>query len=97
LTLRFYLRRSRADEGHQQFSLDVQRRGCLHLAQEMQIDSEPIEYVDDGRAGDDFAGRAGLGRLMKETQRGDVVVARDQSRIGRDALEVTYAIRTLTK
>ena len=33
-TVRVYLRRSKADDGHQQFSLDVQREGCRRFVVE---------------------------------------------------------------
>jgi site-specific DNA recombinase len=103
-TLRVYLRRSKADEGHQQFSLDVQREGCRRFA----VDDLPrrdltvswpnrVEYVDDDRAGDDFLGRTELRRLRNDVQPGDVVLCRDQSRLGRDAIEVTLAIRELVR
>lgn len=101
-TLRIYLRRSRADDGHQEFSIDVQRRGCQEFAatlgpREGCAFSSTAEYLDDGLAGDDFIGRAGLIQLLKDCQPGDVVLTRDQARLGRDALEVTLAIRQLTK
>jgi site-specific DNA recombinase len=96
VTVRIYLRRSKSDEGHQQFSLDVQRRSSLDFA--TQFPGAPSEeYVDDGLAGDDFVGRRELQRLLKDTQKGDIIIARDQHRLGRDALEVTLVIRTLTK
>ena len=102
--LRIYLRRSKADQGHQQFSLDVQREGCRRFAAEelprrgAVLDWDlRIEYVDDDRAGDDFIGRAGLQHLLADVQAGDVVLCRDQSRLGRDALEVTLAIRELVR
>src|SRR5262245_58026870 len=94
--LRIYLRRSKADDGHQQFSLDVQREGCERFATHDLRNrglalawSERVEYVDDDRAGDDFLGRPALRRLVDESRRDDVVLCRDQSRLGRDALEVT--------
>src|SRR5882724_6761773 len=69
-TVRVYLRRSKADEGHQQFSLDVQRDGCRRFVVEelarrdlMVSWDERVEYVDDDRAGDDFLGRTELRRL----------------------------------
>src|SRR4051812_27067639 len=102
--LRIYLRRSKADEGHQQFSLDVQRDGSRMFA----IDdlarlgvnvawSEREEYIDDDRAGDDFEGRPELRRLRNEIKPGDLVLCRDQSRLGRDALEVTLAVRDIVR
>lgn len=102
--LRLYLRRSKADEGYQQFSLDVQREGSrLFAAEELPrfgVDlawREREEYVDDDRAGDDFEGRTELRRLRREIRPGDIVLCRDQSRLGRDALEVTLAIRDMVQ
>src|SRR5690349_3692838 len=100
--IRLYLRRSKSDEGHQQFSLDVQREGCQRFAvlelprRGVQI-ARQVEYIDDDRAGDDFLGRAALAKLRKEARPGDVVLCRDQSRLGRDALEVTLVIRDLVR
>ncbi len=102
--LRIYLRRSKADEGHQQFSLDVQRDGSrLFTVDEMPrqgvnlVWSEREEYIDDDRAGDDFEGRPELRRLRADIKPGDVVLCRDQSRLGRDALEVTLAVRDIVR
>src|SRR5204863_9933762 len=44
-----------------------------------------------------FLGRTELRRMRNEVQPGDVVLCRDQSRLGRDALEVTLAIRELVR
>ncbi|MCG8417718.1 MAG: recombinase family protein [Proteobacteria bacterium] len=102
--VRIYLRRSKADKKHQEFSLEVQREGSqkfvvselpgkgIHAAWE-----EPVEYVDDDRAGDDFMGRPGLLKLRAEVRPGDIVVCRDQSRLGRDALETTLVVRELVR
>jgi len=95
-TIRVYLRRSKGD-AEQTHSLDVQRDGCERFADTLALDADRVEYLDDDRAGDDFAGRVGLQRLLKETRLGDVIVCRDQSRLGRDALEVTLAVRTLVR
>ena len=55
MTIRTYWRRSKNDEGKQQFSLDVQAKGCDELVARMALAEQPhIDYVDDGRAGDDF-------------------------------------------
>jgi site-specific DNA recombinase len=101
-TLRILLRRSK-DEG-QEFSLDVQRQGCWGFATKVLPSRQPPvvweghhEYIDDGIAGDDFLGRAALHRLVREVQRGDVIVCRDHSRLGRDALESLIAIRELVQ
>ena len=102
--LRIYLRRSKADEGHQQFSLDVQRDGSRLFALDELVRagvnipwSEREEYIDDDRAGDDFEGRPELRRLRAEIKQGDIVLCRDQSRLGRDALEVTLAVRDIVR
>src|SRR5277367_4591201 len=97
-TLRVYLRRSKADDGHQQFSLDVQREGSRMFVVDDLVRlgvvmswTDRVEYIDDDRAGDDFEGRAALARMRSESVAGDIVLCRDQSRLGRDALEVTLA------
>lgn len=103
-TLRIYLRRS-TDDGQQHFSLHVQREGCRRFVEgdlrsrwslDLEWDSR-IEYVDDGISGDDFAGRAALTRLLTDARRGDAIVARDLSRLGRDALETANVIRSLVR
>ena len=83
-TLRVYLRRSKADDGHQQFSLDVQREGCRRFVVEELVRRDlaiswdgRVEYVDDDRAGDDFLGRTELRRLRNDVQPTDVVLCRD--------------------
>lgn len=98
MIVRTYLRRSKNDEGKQQFSLDVQASGCRDfLAASPFAGAKVVEYVDDGKAGDDFHGRLGLRRLLDESRRGDVIVCRDQSRLGRDAIEVTLVVRDLVR
>src|SRR5690242_5772011 len=98
MTIRTYCRRSKNDEGKQQFSLDVQSAGCGELIARMGLGDEPHQtYVDDGRAGDDFLTRTGLRQLMADAKRGDVIVCRDQSRLGRDAIEVTLVVRDLVR
>src|SRR6516165_8835591 len=98
MTIRTYRRRSKNDEGKQQFSLDVQVRGCDEHIERMGLaDRQRVDYVDDGRAGDDFLGRIGLRQLLAEAKRGDVIICRDQSRLGRDAIEVTLVVRDLVR
>ena len=98
MTVRTYRRRSKNDEGKQQFSLDVQAKGCDEHIERMGLaDKARVDYVDDGRAGDDFLGRTGLRQLLAEAMRGDVIVCRDQSRLGRDAIEVTLVVRDLVR
>ncbi|MEP6864084.1 MAG: recombinase family protein [Deltaproteobacteria bacterium] len=98
MTIRTYCRRSKNDDGKQQFSLDVQSAGCTEMITRMGFAAEARrDYVDDGRAGDDFHTRAGLRQLLLDAQRGDLIVCRDQSRLGRDAIEVTLVVRDLVR
>jgi len=98
MTIRTYRRRSKNDEGKQQFSLDVQSKGCEeHIARMGLADEQRVDYVDDGRAGDDFLTRSGLRSLIADAKSGDVIVCRDQSRLGRDAIEVTLVVRDLIR
>ena len=98
MKVRSYCRRSKNDDGKQQFSLDVQADGCAEMIQRLGLgNAERVPYVDDGRAGDDFHTRAGLRQMLSEAQRGDVIICRDQSRLGRDAIEVTLVIRDLVR
>ena len=98
MTIRTYRRRSKNDEGKQQFSLDVQTKGCDEMIDRMELAAETrVDYVDDGRAGDDFLTRTGLRSLITDAKRGDIIVCRDQSRLGRDAIEVTLVIRDLVR
>lgn len=98
MIVRQYVRRSKNDEGKQQFSLDVQSGGCHDfLSASPFAGAKVVEYVDDGKAGDDFHSRSGLRQLLEESRRGDVVVCRDQSRLGRDAIEVTLVVRDLVR
>lgn len=98
MVVRTYRRRSKNDEGKQQFSLDVQAKGCDEHISRMGLSSEErVDYVDDGRSGDDFLTRVGLRQVIAEAKRGDVIVCRDQSRLGRDAIEVTLVIRDLVR
>jgi site-specific DNA recombinase len=98
MTIRTYCRRSKNDEGKQQFSLEVQALGCREHLERMGLGEQAVRaYVDDGRAGDDFLTRTGLRQLIADAKRGDVIVSRDQSRLGRDAIEVTLVIRDLVR
>ncbi len=98
MTIRTYCRRSKNDEGKQQFSLEVQATGCVELIERMEMAGQKrVDYVDDGRAGDDFITRAGLRQLLLDAKRGDVIICRDQSRLGRDAIEVTLVVRDLVR
>jgi DNA invertase Pin-like site-specific DNA recombinase len=98
MIVRTYTRRSKNDEGKQQFSLDVQSAGCREfLAASAFAGAKVVEYVDDGKSGDDFHSRTGLRQLLGDARRGDIVICRDQSRLGRDAIEVTLVVRDLVR
>ncbi len=98
MIVRTYRRRSKNDEGKQQFSLDMQLKGCEEMIDRLgHADAKRVDHVDDGRAGDDFHTRSGLRQLLADAKRGDVIVCRDQSRLGRDAIEVTLVIRDLVR
>src|SRR5687768_16666459 len=98
MNVHIYLRRSKNDEGKQQFSLDVQRGGCRKFVQRLALSPHTVlEYVDDGKAGDDFHSRGGIRQLIEDAKPGDVIVCRDQSRLGRDAIEVTLVVRDLVR
>jgi len=61
MVVRTYRRRSKNDEGKQQFSMEVQDAGCMEFIARMGFgDQEHVDYVDDGGASDDFLTRAGL-------------------------------------
>ena len=96
-TLRVYLRRSLGEE-KQAESIDAQREVCARFRLPLGFDwPARVEYIDSERSGDNFAGRAGLQSLLRETKAGDVIVTRDSSRIGRDALECAIVTRDLVQ
>ena len=98
MIVRLYLRRSKNDEGKQQYSLDMQNAGCRDWLRASPFAAcKVVQYVDDGEAGDQFLTRAGLRKLLAEAEPGDVIACRDQSRLGRDAIEVTLVIRDLVR
>lgn len=98
MTIRVYLRRSKNDEGKQQYSLDVQEAGCREWLRGAGLAAGKIVlYVDDGKASDEFLNRGGLRKLLGDALPGDVVICRDQSRLGRDAIEVTLVVRDLVR
>jgi site-specific DNA recombinase len=99
--LRILLRRS--EKEGQEFSIDTQREGALRFAEGLRRREPPVQwegvhdYVDDGIAGDDFAGRAALRKLMTEIAPGDIVVCRDHFRLGRDAIDSAVTVRELVR
>jgi DNA invertase Pin-like site-specific DNA recombinase len=98
MNVHVYLRRSKNDEGKQQFSVDVQRTGCREFVDRLGLGAATIvEHLDDGKAGDDFHSRQGIRQLLEHAKPGDVIVCRDQSRLGRDAIEVTLVVRDLIR
>ncbi len=99
--LRILLRRS--EKEGQEFSIDTQREGALRFAEGLRRRESPVlwegvhDYVDDGIAGDDFAGRVALRKLLAEVGPGDVVVCRDHFRLGRDAIDSAVTVRELVR
>lgn len=98
MTIHFYLRRSKDDAGKQEFSIDTQRLVCRDFVEASGFDAASIvEHIDEGKSGDDFHSRAALRRMMASVKPGDVVICVDQSRLGRDAIEVTLVVRDLVR
>lgn len=99
MTVHLYLRRSKEDAGKQEYTIDVQRDGCHAYIDREKLGARGAraEYVDEGKSGDDFHSRAGLRKLLANVRKGDVVICRDQSRLGRDAIEVTLVVRDLVR
>jgi site-specific DNA recombinase len=99
--IRILLRRSER-EG-QEFSIETQRAGALRFAEELRRREPPIlwegseDYVDDGIAGDDFAGRLALRQLLADVAPGDIIVCRDHFRLGRDAIDSAVTVRELVR
>jgi len=80
LTARIYLRISRPDEAQ---ILENQRMAAIgHAAAE--DFSEPVIYDETASGGDED--RPGLGRLLNELQRGDVVIFQSLSRMTRGGI-----------
>ena len=95
-TVRLYLRRS-LDDDKQQESLETQRAICERFVTSRGLSlSETVTYTDDNRSGDDFT-RPGLVSLVSSVKPGDLVVAYDDSRLGRDALLSALVIRQITR
>ena len=101
MTLRVYLRRSKADAGHQEHSLDTQLAGVKTFVAEddrlrgLSWDDREV-YTADGVSGDDTAAMVALDRLVADLRPGDVVVTRDHSRIGRHMLESAAKVVDIT-
>ncbi|HZU82751.1 MAG TPA: recombinase family protein [Polyangiaceae bacterium] len=92
-TLRAYLRRS--TDG-QIGSLDRQRETCRARAVALALDwNARVEYIDDDRARDDYAGHAAWHRMLQEIAPGDTVLVDERSRVGSD-LDYLIALRDLT-
>jgi site-specific DNA recombinase len=96
---RVYLRQSK-EQDKQRESVPTQRAACERLAHSVGISpaqwSRRIEYIDIDRAGDD-ATREELGRLLRDTQADDTVLAFKEDRVGRDMIDSAAAIRELVK
>src|SRR6185503_14342975 len=85
-----YLRRSRGD-AHETHCLDNQlkeiERIIVELVERGEIPTEVAgwkrcDHTDDDWSRDDFDGRPGLQSLMDDIRPGDIVIARDDDRLG---------------
>lgn len=99
--LRILTRRSKDDAQAQENSLGVQRAVCERFAERLRTEqgifwTSRKLYEDDGVAGDDFAGRTELNRLLAEVKKGDIVVCRDHTRLGRAMLNTAVIVQQLT-
>jgi len=92
--LHFVLRRSTEDQQH---SLDVQRAGCTAFVTAKGFKGKVVEHVSDGVAGDDIEGLVAVRRLFEQLKPGDVVVCRDQDRIGRKMSFNMMVIETIAE
>jgi DNA invertase Pin-like site-specific DNA recombinase len=97
--VRVYLRQSK-EQDSQRESVPTQRAECERLARSLGVTpghwARRVEYIDVDRAGDD-ATREELGRLLRDAQSGDTVLAWKQDRVGRDMIDSAAAIRELVK
>lgn len=98
--IRAYLRQS-LDKDSQKESIAVQLADIERLAYAIGISRAAwrnrIDYPDVDRAGDDFAGREQLQKLLREAQPGDLILAWKQDRVGRDMIDSAATIRELVK
>lgn len=97
MMIRIYRRRSKNEIGKQPFSLEVQATGAAEFVERLGVNEQRVDYCDDGGKSDDFIHRTALRQLMVDAQRGDIIVCRDQSRLGRDAIEITLVVRDLVR
>src|SRR5262249_45037730 len=91
---RIYLPQNPAED-NQKESVPTQRAECERFAYSLGVSRpqwhERIEYIDKDRAGDDFAGRESLQRLLREAGERDLVLAWKQDRVGRDMIDSAAA------
>jgi DNA invertase Pin-like site-specific DNA recombinase len=91
-----YLRRS--TEEHQAASLEVQEEEARRFVKKMGwTTSDEIVFVDSGVSRAEFAKRPGLVALLRAVERGDadVVVTRDETRLGGDMVRVSLLLQDL--
>ena len=90
-----YLRLSKDDERDGDSNSIINQRNFLNKYSQQNGFKNIIEFVDDGVSGTVFR-RPGLDALIEEVKRGNIatVIVKDQSRIGRDVLEVGLLKRT---
>jgi site-specific DNA recombinase len=95
MTIHFLLRRSK-DKG-QEHSLDRQRAGCEAYRVELGFKGKVVEHMSDGIAGDDVKSLVAVTGMLEQLRPGDVVVCRDNDRIGRKIWFVTMVIETIAE
>lgn len=91
-----YARRS--TEEHQYASLEVQRQEARRFAEEKNWSVDPAhEYIDDAISRSEFKKRPGLASLRAAATQGafDVIVTRDESRLGGDTLRTSVLVEEL--
>lgn len=91
-----YARKSNDDDNKGQDNKSVTRQVAHAKAYAVKngwtVDDEHI-YVDDGISGTEYVKRSGLQRLLSELNQFDVVVASENSRIGRDQYGNSYVFK----
>lgn len=88
MTVRIYLRVSQEDE---KTIFDNQRVALLQEAERLAPGKPPAIYEDFGRSGAD-ADRPGLGKLLKESRPGDLVLFTSLSRMTRGGVGAAWDI-----
>ena len=100
MTLRCAVYVRRSTEEHQHASLDVQTaEASTYIAKKGWVLDPNHVYVDDGISRAEFQKRQGLIRMMVAAEKGkfDIVITRDETRIGGDMVRTGLTLQTLTE